>query len=383
MKTSLQQTTRTSQKTILNYTLAGVATVLLVGIGVFFFFNVGMSKSSYAATENDPPIITSIASGNWNAPTSWSLNRIPQNGDRVIINNDHRVTIHDNTDFNGDIIVNGELRVDHAKLNMDYRSNIAVNEGGIITFSLPTEGGFFIKYKVPTGSIEIGSIGEALFLGRYYSNIVGSPVGDPIEGETGFGTDFSSILPIELISFTANMTSEDKVIVRWSTAAENSNDYFTIERSLDGQNFFVLDTIQGVGDSNKRNEYTYTDLYPVSGYNYYRLKQTDFKGKFEYFNVVTVVNDKAESQLSQILVSPNPFFDGFEVSFYATDNSKVHLRLMDMQGRTVFNKSIETEKGQNSFVYNNDLLQPGVYLFTVVQKGVPAMTFRLVKSSHP
>lgn len=369
MKASLQQTTRTSQRTILKYTLAGAAVALLVGVGAFFFFNVGMSKTSYAATENEPPIIVSIAAGNWNAPTSWNLNRIPQNGDRVIIKKDHTITypggrsIHS---FDGEIIVNGEFKLEKILLKMDRNSKVAINEGGRITFS----GNYEMLYRN-------SAINIAGWLGFF-----GITINTDQAGPVAYGQNAESLLPIELLSFAADMTEDNTVAIRWSTAAEKGNDFFTIERSLDGQNFFVLDTVQGAGDSNKRIEYTYTDPLPVSGYNYYRLKQTDFDGKFEYFNVEAVINDKAESQLSQIYVSPNSFFDEFEVSFHATDNSMVHVKLVDMQGRTILNKSLEIEKGKNSFIYNNDLLQSGIYLFTIVQKGMPAKTFRLVKSSH-
>ena len=199
--------------------------------------------------------------------------------------------------------------------------------------------------------------------------------------QQGYGTDAESLLPIELIALKGNLTDQGEALLSWSTVAEKDYDFFTIERSLDGQNFFVLDTIPGAGDSNKRIDYTYADIHPVSGYNYYRLKQTDFDGQFEYFNVVAVVNDKAQPQLSDVIISPSPFFDQFEVNFHSIDNSIVHLKLMDMQGRTIFNKSLEAEKGINSFVYNNDQLQSGIYLLTIVQKRTPAKTFRVVKSS--
>lgn len=389
MRTSLQQTIKASQKTILSYTLTGLTATLLIGIGAFFFFNMGMGKMSYAATESDPPIIVSKASGNWNAAASWDLNRRPQNGDRVIVKKDHTININSNTTFNGDIIVNGELRVENARLKMDANSRIAVNVGGQINFSpMQTKYLAFIPYNEPSGYITIGgSESSEILWGFPRSTYIphgngGTIVTSPTQGEASFGPDAASLLPIELISFTGDMTKDEEVLLSWATAAEKGNDFFTIERSLDGQNFFVLDTISGAGNSNKRIDYTYTDPYPASGYNYYRLKQTDFDGKFEHFNVVAVINDKAEPQLSQVSIGPNPYYEHFEVSFHSMDNGMVHLKLMDMQGRTIFNMSMEAEKGTNSFIYDDDhQLQPGIYLFTIVQKGTPAQTFRVVKAS--
>lgn len=369
MKTSLQQTTKTSLKTIINYTLRGAAAVLAIGIGAFFFFNLGIGKTSYAANESNPPIIVSLTSGNWNAASSWNLNRRPQNGERVIIKKDHVITYQGNRgihSFDGEIIVNGALRIESMLLEMDRNAKVAINEGGKITFH--GNFGFFRR----SSAINIAG----------WFGFLGINIDTNQDGPKAFGTDAESLLPIELISFKGELTNEEEVLISWSTATEKGNDFFTIERSLDGQNFFVLDTIPGAGNSNKRINYTYIDPYPVSGYNYYRLKQTDFDGKFEYFNAIAVVNDKGQPQLSQIVISPNPYFEHFEVSFHSMDNSTVHLKLMDMQGRTIFNKSIEAEKGINSYyVNNNDQLKSGIYLLTIVQKGTPAKTFRIVKSS--
>lgn len=199
---------------------------------------------------------------------------------------------------------------------------------------------------------------------------------------TVYGADINPLLPVDLAFFNAQPTKEGQVAITWSTITEQDNDFFVLERSIDGQNFFVLDTLDGAGTSNTTKSYTYTDSYPVAGSNYYRLKQTNYDGKFNYLHTVSVTSKKAKPALYMVSIGPNPYQNQFEVSFYSIDNNAVHLKLMDMEGKILFTKSIETAQGHNSYTYtDNQDLQPGIYLFSIVQKGTPAKTFRVVKSS--
>jgi len=94
-------------------------------------------------------------------------------------------------------------------------------------------------------------------------------------------------LPVELISFSIEHTSS-QVNLSWQTASEINNDYFTVERSADAVNFFPIGRIDGKGTYNGTSNYTFTDFNPLQGISYYRLKQTDFDGKFSYSNIVSI-----------------------------------------------------------------------------------------------
>lgn len=98
---------------------------------------------------------------------------------------------------------------------------------------------------------------------------------------------FDSFLPVELIDFSARV-AESKVKLSWVTATETNNDYFTIERSSDGRSFENLGIVFGKGNSTVISEYSFIDNNPLSGMNYYRLKQTDFDGQFSYSEIETV-----------------------------------------------------------------------------------------------
>jgi len=101
-------------------------------------------------------------------------------------------------------------------------------------------------------------------------------------------------LPVELLYFNARAAG-DLVFLNWSTQTEENNDFFTIERSKDGYDWTVIAEIPGAGFSNDMLDYEFTDMSPTTGWNYYRLKQTDYDGQFEYFDVVGVLLGASEN----------------------------------------------------------------------------------------
>lgn len=106
-------------------------------------------------------------------------------------------------------------------------------------------------------------------------------------------------LPIELLSFTAKNIN-DKNVINWETASERDNDYFTIERSIDGYNWSVLSIIDGAGTTKITTKYEYIDYDYTNVVNYYRLKQTDFNGSSEYFNIVAIDNSIKNKEIYKI-----------------------------------------------------------------------------------
>ena len=362
-----------NKKTI-SYGITSFVALLMIAAFAVFYFDLGSAPESVAKPRTEAVINKSIkAEGNWGAGSSWSLNRAPENGDKVIIETGHKIFLDRDTHFNGELIVNGELVVWEADLLMNAASKILVKAGGLISFSPP--GRFIVSY--PTAHIRMGSNYQWLF---GWSG--GTVVGDKQEGPLALGTDAQPFLPMNLLAFNAKLTANQDTDISWITASEEDNDYFIIERSLDGKNFFILDTIDGAGTSKEQLKYSYVDDAPVAGYNHYRLKQTDLEGKSVTFNTVSVFNENAAPELGIVSLGPNPYRDYFELNFTSLDESPVHLKISDMNGRTIFRKTMEAQKGDNTFTYvDKKDLKPGIYLFTIVQKGTPAKTFRLVKDS--
>jgi hypothetical protein len=98
-------------------------------------------------------------------------------------------------------------------------------------------------------------------------------------------------LPIELISFEG-ITKNGYNHLFWKTASESNNDYFTIEKTQDGINFTPIANINGAGNSNMVLNYDYIDYNIINTITYYRLKQTDYDGKYEYSNIIGLDNTK-------------------------------------------------------------------------------------------
>ena len=94
-------------------------------------------------------------------------------------------------------------------------------------------------------------------------------------------------LPIQLINFTAQVFG-DKVQLNWATASELNNHYFTVQRSVDGVEFEQVGEVAGAGTTSVEQHYQLIDNSPKSGTSYYRLKQTDFDGKFTYSDIISV-----------------------------------------------------------------------------------------------
>jgi hypothetical protein len=118
----------------------------------------------------------------------------------------------------------------------------------------------------------------------------------------------SAPLPVEFLSFNAKM--KDKIVeLHWQTATETNNDYFVVQRSLDGVNWISIDSVNGAGTTNLVSNYSYTDDAPLFGVSYYRLKQVDFDLKFSFSNVAMVNFDGFEI----IDLFPNPSAGNFNL----------------------------------------------------------------------
>lgn len=113
---------------------------------------------------------------------------------------------------------------------------------------------------------------------------------------------FQTTLPISLLSFDAT-ANQNQVNLSWATASEKNNDFFTIERTVDGIDFEEVGKVAGQGNSSLKNEYTFSDTRPKNGISYYRLKQTDYNGESEYFEVKSVNIQKGDFVSN---VYPNP-----------------------------------------------------------------------------
>lgn len=177
-------------------------------------------------------------------------------------------------------------------------------------------------------------------------------------------------LPVELIEFDAEAVG-NVVELNWATAAEINNDYFMVERTQDAFIFEDVTMIEGNGNSNEVIDYEALDLSPIEGVSYYRLKQTDYDGKFEYSDLQQVIFTSEENSfddVSELSIYPNPIKRSEVLSVELYDYSKyekVTLFISNALGNTVHSQELPTLGKRMIYYQINVNYFPGVYFVNV------------------
>ena len=185
-------------------------------------------------------------------------------------------------------------------------------------------------------------------------------------GIFGIGKSDEYILPIVLVVFDGQNIGNANVL-NWTTATELNNDYFTIERSLDGKNYEVIGTVQGAGQSSTLLDYEYTDAQPFLGTNYYRLKQTDYNGDFDYSNVISI---KVNSTFEMGYPYPNPVVNNVSMNVMSENSGITYLRIFDMTGREMYAEKIAVNAGIQTLAIDMTNFASGMYISEIEIDGV-------------
>lgn len=165
------------------------------------------------------------------------------------------------------------------------------------------------------------------------------------------------VLPIELKEFNA-VPKGNGVDIHWTTATETNNDYFTIERSRNLEQFEAIQQVPGSGNSYTTKYYSYTDKQPLQGLSYYRIKQTDKDGKFSYSELKAVGYQR---NLSDVSVSPVPTQKNILVSFNAIEKGNYTLNIYNVEGKLMLSKELSAENGINDNSIDVSELPLGIY----------------------
>jgi Metallo-peptidase family M12/Secretion system C-terminal sorting domain len=184
-----------------------------------------------------------------------------------------------------------------------------------------------------------------------------------LESQNSISVTVQVPLPVALHSFTAELTNDRQTKLEWITESELNNDYFEVERSLDGINFESLERVRGKGTTELKQYYEAWDTKPVKGSNYYRLKQVDYDGLFEYSNVKVVLLDSDE--LSFVLF-PNPVSHEFTIQLDGNQEGGM-LRLFNTIGQQVLLQTMAPGELEQSIPVAH--LPRGVYYLDLVVNG--------------
>ena len=192
----------------------------------------------------------------------------------------------------------------------------------------------------------------------------------------------STILPVELQYFQATLQPDNTVALNWKTAVEINNDYFEIQRSVDGRLFMPLEKVAGVGNTTEGREYSSIDPAPLPHISYYRLKQVDLSGEAEYFPTVSIfIESTTELGIS---IRPNPTQESIHFILQSHTQSTATLELLSLAGKSMIRPHpIALHPGSNRISFPIDHLSSGIYILTVTQAGGKVHTQRVAVANHP
>lgn len=174
-------------------------------------------------------------------------------------------------------------------------------------------------------------------------------------------------LPVKLITFTGELNGS-QVDLFWETASEINNYYFTVERSKGTVNFEPIGIIDGKGNYNGLSKYFLTDYNPLTGISYYRLKQTDFDGRYTYSDIISIHHDPNNINLNKSFeLFPNPASNSSDVKMNLTGFSgeeKVLVVVKNVLGQQLYSKVVLTDINGNNIeaLDPNDQLSSGTYI---------------------
>ena len=169
----------------------------------------------------------------------------------------------------------------------------------------------------------------------------------------------SDALPITLLSFSGKNEGQTNLL-EWITASEINNDYFTLERSSDAQNFGFVGKVKGAGNSTSQLHYSFTDDRPYLR-TYYRLKQTDYDGKFSYSDIIVLNLVSADG----IIIYPNPVTDLLNIVYSGEEGKSFEIELYNVEGGLIYNTNSYLEKENGSITIPFNSLASGVYFISI------------------
>lgn len=327
--------------------------------------DVGITSTS-APGESDDIVITDAIAVTFSTP--WNLG---QGGSASI-------TIRDGAD----LTVSGLLEVTNG-------STLTVEGGGLITTNA-----LLVRGGTPGGTLTVSSGGTFTVNGNFTNNnnsdgvsidgsmsvggnldngnnsdiigngtltVDGTVTNDgTIGGMTGtsaFGT-LSSTLPVELISFTSENFSHGTVL-NWVTATEINNDYFLVQRSENGSDFYEIGEVDGHGTVTETKVYYFVDHLPLAQVEYYRLKQVDFDGAYEIHQTIVVSSDRLARSV-RMDIFPNPASEKISLKSVRPLEYK-ELVLVDISGKEVANLKNSLEGSGLVFETSLPQLDRGLY----------------------
>lgn len=391
----------------------GLSKLVVIIIINFFTFNINAQIISYFTWEN--PDITqadigpnfvagnlSAYSGTGGAGGTNGLNSGLPKRDLNLVLLDNPIFDVDGIDISvdfqrdetiGSFFTRGNSLVMKGGANLSVRYRVDDGAGGFTTinsgnvFSIPNGSTYnnYRFYYLPNTGVGALAVNDVVVWSNdgpdnrnmYWAGSGNIIIGSGLDG-SGYNRAFldnlviaevlASPLPIELVSFEANVIEESEVELNWETVSEINNAYFSIERSIDDENWETIQEIEGANNSIELIAYSTIDTNPIKGVSYYRLKQTDYNGTFTYSDIKVVEITLDSEKNTNIHVYPNPTVD----IIYIKSTDIENLRVYSSIGRDVTFSIKEISRTESTISYSVGHLLKGVYF---VKNNTTAISF--------
>lgn len=285
--------------------------------------------------------------GDWAQNSTWlinGVNRTPACGDTLLIPASATVTLStmENYYYCGQgmlIYVEGSFElIDGFKLRLPCGSSVVLLPGGTVRKATP---GFGMSTYIRICHCDTWVAAQGPVTGPAILNC--------------------SVLPVSLIHFGAEVKNKS-VHLSWATSTEINNEYFTVERSADSENFERIGRISGNGTTNFQIDYEFTDNEPLNGVSYYRLKQTDHDGTSSYSDIAAVEISEENGLVIYSFYTPNE--QKVNVRIIHSASAICTMKVFDLYGREVTSTQFQISSGGTNITLENELAK-GHYLLYI------------------
>jgi hypothetical protein len=236
----------------------------------------------------------------------------------------------------------------------------------LITSSIPiaASGNYKIQFKWNgTGGQGRGWLDNVTVPGMYNASL----------NDCGCETAF----PVKWASFEGEYRL-DRTVLNWETTQEINNDYFEIERSVDGKSFTKIGKIEGQGNTETSTQYQFADETSAeikAGKVYYRLRQVDFNGQFSMSDVIEVNLNPAGLKVTMY---PNPVSDFLNLEYFLNPREEASVSIRGIDGQILYEERIIARENWNKHVIPVDKMSRGIYhLVLTTQNEVVAKPFQI------
>jgi hypothetical protein len=214
-------------------------------------------------------------------------------------------------------------------------------------------------------SVFSGSLSSGILLTPITNSSIGGPIaGYYLEFQTPSFSQFwihgpqsSGPLPISIVHFSATRNGRSNLL-KWTTAQETNANEFVVESSRDGVRFSRLGSVAASGTRASEQHYSFTDLAPASGINYYRLQMKERNAEIKYSPIRSVRN----AGTADVALFPNPAKDQVQLLINSDVKDRASVQVLDMNGKLIYQQNTLINTGMNNLRLNIDKFAPGTYV---------------------